>query len=117
MAPTIPGLLDQGRSSYKPTTAGGKHRAQLQLAEEICQQLFTSEGDKMLADLDEACRQLESSMGRMMQVQRGSAVNKQNSTSDDGREEEDDPVRNDIWFYHSWKPRGPEPGPGLVLDP
>jgi hypothetical protein len=112
MAPTIPKVLDQGQSSYKPTTAGGKLRAKLQLVEEICQQLFTFEGDKLMVDLDEACHQLESSMGRMMQVQWGSVAYKQNPISADGREEEDDPVTTNIQFDHSWKSSGPELGPG-----
>jgi hypothetical protein len=65
-----------------------------------------------MADLDEACRQLESSMGRMMQVQWGSAAYKKTPISVDGREEEDDPVTTDIRFDHSWKPSGPELGSG-----
>jgi hypothetical protein len=66
------------QSGYKPSTTRGKQQARLQLAEEIRQQIFSSVSAKELEDLDEACHHLESSMGRMSQVQWGCAAYEQN---------------------------------------
>lgn len=62
--------------------------------------LFSSEDAGAMADLDEACAHLEVSMGKMLQVQWGSAVEGQDQRSPEGgREVKED--SNDIWFNHS----------------
>lgn len=72
----------------------------------------------MLADLDDACCHLEASMGRMMQVQWGSAVMQQGQLNlGVGREVGDDMVQTDVRFDHSWTPGGFEPGPGWYWIP
>lgn len=62
---------------YRPMTEGGKKLARLQLAEDICQHLFSSKDENMMDELDEACDQLELAMGTMLQVKWGSSFQEQ----------------------------------------
>jgi len=102
------------QTGYKPTTAGGKQRAKMQLAEEIRQQLFVSEEDKVLEDLGEAYKQLESSLGKMLMLQRGPEMDDLNLTP--GMEQEV-AGSTDIRFDHSWLPDGPYYGLGWYWIP
>lgn len=109
-----PNPIDHGRSRYRPTTERGKRREWLHIAEDIRQHLFVSEDKAAMADLDDACNCLESSIDRMLQVQWGSSIQRQEQAQPSMREErevEDDRARTNVRFDHSWIPvTGPRLG-------
>jgi hypothetical protein len=108
----------RGESSYHPTTKGGKLWELINLANEIRKHLFSKEDDSMLADLDDTCCRLEASLGRMMQVQWGSAVTQKGQLNTGvGREVGDDMVQTDVRFDHCWTLGGFELGPGWYWIP
>jgi hypothetical protein len=106
-------LRDQ--SGYTMVTAGGKQRVKKQIEKEIRQQLFASSTKTELEELDNAWRHLESSMGRMSNVQWGSA--KSDQMTPGAKELEKQGNGFDVRFDHSWVPSGPEPGPGWFWIP
>lgn len=115
LAPPILEGSHHARSEYKPTMAGGKRRASLQLAEDIHQQLFSSDG-KGASQLEEVC-QSDHSMGGVAQVlPECSSLLEQGSTGGDQTEDEDDRT-NGIRFSHSWVPVGPGPSLGWYWIP
>jgi hypothetical protein len=105
LAPIATFSDNQSGSRYRPTTKGEKLLQQINLANEIRMHLFSPEVDTAMADLDDSCARLEASMGRMSQVQWGSAAAQQARPVPGEKRDKEDDIR-DVCFNHSWTPGG-----------
>jgi len=101
---------------YKSTTAGGKQRDQMMLAEEIRQSIFSGKKGSDMQDLDAACLQLDADMGSLSQGQWRCEAENGEQVHRTEREVEDELV-TDSKFNHSWTPHGPGPGLGWYWIP